>query len=175
MKIAVGVLLAAVLSAARADAQTSTPLPTAQVPAAQIAISGWRLECDSRSGPFACQLVDQVTARSNNAVIIAISLHVDAMTKSTLMVVQVPLGIANENAVRVGFENGAVQTLPIFTCNRNGCFARAAAGEPVLSAMRAAKQPLRIAYETLDANNAQQTITTSLSLDGFATAFDRLR
>ena len=138
-------------------------------------ISGWRLECDSRSGPLACQLIDQVTARSNNAVISAISLHVDAMTKGPIMVVQVPLGIAVEDAVRVGFENGAVQTLPIYTCNRNGCFARAQAGEPVLSAMRAAKQPLRIAYESLDSNAAKQTITITLGLDGFSAAFDRLR
>jgi invasion protein IalB len=148
---------------------------SAQVPQAEISISGWRLECDSLGGALQCHLLDQVTARGNNAVISAITIRRQSAANAPVMVVQVPLGIAVDNAVRVGFENGAVQTLPFFTCNRNGCFARAQVGEPVLSAMRAAKQPFRIAYETLDANGEKQTVTITLGLDGFSSAYDRLR
>jgi invasion protein IalB len=174
MRIAMGFVLVAALGAA-ADAQSPTPAPATQVPPAQIVISGWRLECNTVAGSLQCLLLDQVTARSNNAVISAISIRRANDGKSSAMVVQVPLGTAVDDAVRVGFENGAVQTLPFYTCNRSGCFARAAVGEPVLSAMRAAKQPLRIAYETLDTNGAKQTVTISLGLDGFSSAYDRLR
>lgn len=175
MKVLAALPLVAVLSAATAQAQTPSPPPSAQVPPAQITISGWRLECDSLSGPLACQVTDRVTARANDAVISAISLRIDPLAKTPVMLVHVPLGIAVQDAVRVGFETGAVQTLPVYTCNAGGCFARAALGAPVLAAMRSAKEPLRIAYAALDAKGAKQTITISLALDGFASAYDRLR
>lgn len=173
MRIAIRLVLFAVLSTA-AEAQTPGPTP-AQVPPAQISISGWRLECDSLGGGLQCQLIDQITARGNNAVISAISVRRTSDAGMPVMIVQVPLGIAVDDAVRVGFENGAVQTLPVFTCNRNGCFARAQIGEPVLSAMRGAKQQLRVAYQNLDANGGKQTVTISLALDGFPSAYERLR
>jgi invasion protein IalB len=175
MKVVAALSLVAVLSPAIAQAQTPAPPASAQVPPAQITISGWRLECDSLSGPLTCQVTDNVTARTNGAVISAISLRIDPLTKAPAMLVHVPLGIAVDDGVRVGFVNGAVQTLPVFTCNAGGCFARAALGTPVLAAMRAAKEPLHIAYDSLDAKAAKQTITISLALDGFASAYDRLR
>lgn len=183
MRLATGMVLFAALGAA-ASAQTTSPAPAArasaaptttqQVPQAQISISGWRLQCDSSGGALQCALLDQVTARGGGAIsTISITRPADAAAPSAL--VQVPLGIALADGIRLGFENGAVQTLSVFTCNRNGCFARAPLGEPTLAAMRAAKLPLRIAYESLADNGAKQTVTITLALDGFAAAYDRLR
>ena len=146
-----------------------------QVSPSEIQISGWQLQCDSKSTTgLNCQALDQVTARRNNAVISAVSIR-QTTDRKPVLYVQVPLGIALEDGIRVGFENGAVQALPAFTCNSNGCMARAPIGDPLLNAMRAAKQPLRIAYENLDGNLNKQTVTIVLGLDGFSAAYDKLR
>jgi invasion protein IalB len=121
-----------------------------------------------------CQLFNQVAIRSNNAVIGAISIRRPSGAKTPIMIVQIPEGTALDDAVRVGFENGTVETLPFYTCNRSGCFARGPVGEPMLNALRAGKQPLRIAYELLDSSAKKQTVTVTLGLDGFATAYERL-
>jgi invasion protein IalB len=139
----------------------------------QILISGWRLDCTSVGGALECQLRDEVTARANNAVISA-SIRQDATSAAPLAIVQIPLGTAIDDAVRVGFNNGALQRLPVRTCNRNGCFASGRLGQPVVAGLRAAKAPLRIAYDTLADSGAKQTVTISLGLDGFASAFARL-
>lgn len=146
-----------------------------QVAPAEIAISGWQLRCDAHAATgLNCQAFDEVTSRRNNAVIGAVSVRRGA-DRAPVIFVQVPLGIALEDGIRVGFESGAVQAIAPFTCNGNGCMARAPLGAPLLGAMRAAKQPLRIAYENLDGNLRKQTITIVLGLDGFAAAYDKLR
>jgi invasion protein IalB len=178
MKFACVVLLFAALSGT-AQAQTTappatSPPPTAQVPAAQIVISGWRYECDSSSGAFACHVNDVVTVRGGDSVVAAVRVQLAGESKSPVIAVQVPLGIAVAHGVRVWLDNGAAQTIPIFTCDRRGCFATSQLGGPMLAAMRTAKQRLRIAYEALNGTN-EQTISIQLGLDDFAPAYDQLR
>jgi invasion protein IalB len=179
MKLARVVLLFAALSGT-AQAQGappstgSSPAPAAQVPSSQIVISGWRYECDSSSGTFACHVSDVVTVRGGDTVVAALRIQLAGEPKSPVIAVQVPLGIAVAHGVRIWFENGALQTVPIFTCDRRGCFATAQLGGPMLAAMRSAKQRLRIAYEALN-GTAEQTISIQLGLDDFSAAYDQLR
>lgn len=171
MKTALAISLVAAL-AGTASAQGAPP--SAQVSPSQIVISGWRYECDSSTGAFACQVNDVVTVRSNGATVAAVRVRIANETKSPIVAVQVPLGIAVAHGVRLGFENGALQTLPIFTCDRRGCFATAELGQPVLAAMRAGKLPLRVAYEALN-GTAEQTISIQLGLADFPAAYDQLK
>ncbi len=85
---------------------------------------------------------------ATRALMLALALVPDA----PIVFVQLPLGIAIPNAVRVGTAGGALQTIAILTCNRDGCFGNARLGDPLLDAMRAAKEPLHLAYETLAAD-----------------------
>ena len=157
-----------------AASASGVPVTTQQVPAAQVSISGWRLQCSSAGAQLNCTLIDQVT-QANGAQIMTISVVRPSASAPPTAVVVVPLGMAIAGGVRLGFENGAVQALRIITCTRLGCVGRAQLGEPALAAMKAAKAPLRIAYDALAANGAAQTVTISLGLDGFAAAYDRLR
>src|SRR5581483_3909881 len=118
------------------------------------------------TGAFACQVTDVVGVRGSDAVVAAVRIRVATENKTPIVAVQVPLGIA--------VENGAMQTLPIFTCDRRGCFATAELGGPMLAAMRGAKSPLRIAYETLNGSN-EQTISVQLGMADFPAAYDQLR
>jgi invasion protein IalB len=184
VKLAAPVALFAALAVAPAAAQSPSPAPqpasprppaSVQVPSAQIEISGWRTECGYQGPAVSCELLDRVTRRSDNVVIAAVSLRMPAGAKTPTLVVQVPLGIAVQNAVRIGFENGIVQNIRLTTCTRAGCFARGEASEPLISTMQGGKLPLRIAYESLDTNGTAETITVTLGLDGFASAYDRMR
>jgi invasion protein IalB len=149
--------------------------PASPGPALQISISGWSLQCGSPGGgKLFCQLLDQVSVRSNGAVLAALSVHQTAGSKSPAMLLQVPVGIAVDEGVRVSVASGTEQTLPVVTCNRNGCFAQAPISAALLAAMRAGKAPLRVVYSVLDANGGKQAITITLSLDGFSTVYDRL-
>ncbi len=112
--------------------------------------------------------------RGNDVVVAAVRVRIAGETKEPVIEVQVPLGTALAHGVRIGFPSGAMQTFPFYTCDRRGCFATAQLGGPLLAAMRAAKAPLRIAYETLN-GNAQPTISVALGLDDFPAAFDQLR
>ncbi|HEY0798911.1 MAG TPA: invasion associated locus B family protein [Candidatus Baltobacteraceae bacterium] len=156
-------------AAAHAAAATSTPAP-----AAQVSISGWSLQCGSPGGKVACQVLDQVVIRSNNAVLGAVDVQLPAGAKSPLVFVQIPLGTAVDDPVRVGFTGGPTQSVPVATCNRNGCFAHAQIGDPLLTQMLAAKAPLSVAYELLDGAGNKQTITITLGLSGFPAMYAKL-
>jgi invasion protein IalB len=158
-------------------APVSAPAPAASPGQAspQISISGWSLQCSSPGGgKLFCQLLDQVSVRSNGAVLAAISVHQPTGSKTPTMLLQVPVGIAVDEGVHVSVAAGTEQTLPVVTCNRNGCFAQAPIGAALLAAMRAGKAPLRVVYSVLDSNGGKQAITITLSLDGFSTVYDRL-
>jgi invasion protein IalB len=157
-----------------ASAQTAPSSPTPAASPAQIVISGWRLDCATTAGTFACQLVNRVSLRSNNAVVGAVAVHLSGDGKSPLIDVQVPLGIALAPGVHIGTASGALQAVSLVRCRVDGCYARSTLGEPLLNAMRAAKEPLQIAYETFDANDQPQTITIRLGLNGFGAGYDKL-
>lgn len=148
---------------------------TQQVSPSAYSISGWRVECSSQSNALACQLIDQVTARANNGVIAGISVVQAGAAKTPTLVVQVPLGAALDQSVRVGFNSGAEQMVPFVSCYNNGCFARAALQDSMLAQMRNAKEPLSVSYSTYDANMNKQSIRITLPLDGFAVAYDKLK
>ena len=171
--LASGVLAVALVAvpqgAAPAQSQTTQIAPSA------YSISGWRLECSSQSNALSCQVVDQVVARSNNAVITGISIVQAGPAKTRTIVVQLPLGVALDQPVRVGFNAGPEQMLPFVSCYNNGCFARATLGDALFAQMRSAKQPLSVSYANLDGSLNKQNIRVTLPLDGFAVAYDKLK
>lgn len=148
---------------------------TTQVSPSAYSISGWRVECSSQSNALSCQLVDQVLARANNGVIAGISVMQAGAAKTPTIVVQVPLGSALDQPIRVGFNGGPEQQLTFVSCYSSGCFARGTIGGALLAQMRDAKQPLSVSYATLDAAFNKQTVRITLPLDGFAVAYDKLK
>jgi invasion protein IalB len=168
-------LHAALFLALGVAAGSSAQAQTTQLPASAYSISGWRVECSSQSNALACQLIDQVVARANNGVIAGLSVQQVGAAKTPTLIVQVPLGAALDQPVRVGFNAGTAQSVPFVSCYNNGCFARAALQDSMLAQMRDAKQPLSVSYSTYNANMQKQNINITLPLDGFAVAYDKLK
>lgn len=175
MRIVLSLLLAALLQSA-ASAQTgapATPAPAASPSA--ITISGWQLECASgNTGVLACEALDRVNVRANNAVVGALSIRLSSDKRTPLIFVQVPLSIAIPNDVRVGTPNGVVQNVKILTCTRNGCFGNMILGDPLLTVMRAAKVPLQMSYDSIAADSSIRTVTVSMGLNGFSETYAKL-
>ncbi len=165
--------LIALLAGSAVPAQTRAQ--TTQVAPSAYSISGWRVECASRSNALSCQLVNQVVARANNGVIAGISVQQTGAEKTPTIIVQVPLGAAVDSPVRVGLNAGSEELLPFVSCYSSGCFARATLGDALLAQMRDGKQPLSVSYASFDANMNRQTIRITLPLDGFAVAYDKLK
>jgi len=174
MKLGIFALLCAALTGVAAAQSPSPAAPAPTSSPSVIVVSGWRLECASNAADLACQALDRVSLRANNAVVGALSVRLSRDKKTPVLFVQVPLGIAIPNAVRVGTGSGALQTVQILTCNRDGCFGNARLGEPLLNAMRAAKEPLHLAYESIGSDSTARTITVNVGLAGFASAYDKL-
>lgn len=167
--VAVTLAFAALAQAAPAQAQTTQVSPQA------YSVSGWRVECTSANNALSCQLVDQITARANNGVIAGISVVQAGSAKAPTIVVQVPLGAALDEPVRLGFNGGAEQLLSFVSCYANGCYARGTLSDAMLAQMRDAKQPLALSYSAYASATNKQSIRITLPLDGFAVAYDKLR
>lgn len=176
MKIALSLFLAALIQSAAAAQTTAPATPVPAASPSTIAVSGWRLECSSaNTGNLACEALDRVSVRANNAVVAALSIRLSSDKKTPLLFVQVPLGIGIPEGVRVGTPNGAVQTVKILTCTRDGCFGNMTLGEPLLTVMQAAKVPVQVAYDAIAADASTRTITVSIGLSGFAETYAKLR
>lgn len=141
----------------------------------QIAITGWRVECDSKGAGLNCRVTDQAAQQSTNLVVAALGVTLASDTKKPVMTVQVPLQLAVGDPITLSSEDVS-QPYAALTCDRPGCFARAPISDALLAKMRSSKQPLKIVYNLVNpATLAKQTITVSLPLDGFAASLDKIK
>jgi invasion protein IalB len=177
MKIAIAALVFCIAAAGPALAQTAVPA-SAPAPAAaaapQIAITGWRVECDSQGTALNCRVTDQVTQSGTGALIGALAVALAPDTKKPVLTLQLPLGLAVTDPVTLS-SDGASQPYTLITCDRSGCFARAPIDAALLVKMRGDKQQLRVTYNIVNATLAKQTVTLALGLDGFDAALNKIK
>jgi invasion protein IalB len=179
MKIAVAALVFCIAAASPALAQTAASAPAqaaAPAPAtAQLAITGWRVECDSQGTALNCRVTDQATQTGTGALIGALSVALAPDTKKPVLTLQLPLGLAVTDPVTLTAD-GASQGYALVTCDRQGCFARAPIDAALLVKMRGDKQQLRVTYNVVNpANLTKQTLTLALGLDGFDAALNKIK
>lgn len=169
MKIITAVAVSCAVLTQAAGAQTPPP------PAAgQIAISGWRVECDSQGTTLNCRVSDQAAQTGTNLVVAALGVALAVDTKKPVLTLQLPLGLAVTDPVTISSDT-ASQPFSLVTCDRAGCFARAPIADALLAKMRAGTQPLRIAYNVISPTLAKQTVTLTLPLTGFAASLDKIK
>jgi invasion protein IalB len=161
-----------ILVAALTQAATAQTPPPAQT--SQIAISGWRVECDSQGTALNCRVTNRATQGGTGFVIAALGVAIANDTKKTVLTLQLPLGLAVTDPVTLTADSVS-QPYSIITCDRAGCFARAPIGDALLDKMRDGKQSLRIAYNVVGPTLLKQTVTLTLPLDGFAVALNKIK
>jgi invasion protein IalB len=141
---------------------------------ANVAISGWKLECSPTKDALACRALDTIVQASNGGLVIGFSLVMTPDGKTNLTI-NVPLGTSVRTPVGVSIAGGPAQNFPFLACGQQGCFATGNVNADLLSAMRAAKTNLTVTYGVLDGNLAEHVVTASLPLTGFPEVYDKLK
>ncbi len=156
-----------------APANAATPPPQEATTPANVAITGWKLECDPGKTALACQVLNSIQT-ANGALVIGFSVQPAADGKTSLTI-KVPLEASVRTPIGVSVTGGASQSFQFLTCSPQGCFATGTISADLLAAMRAAKGDLKVAYVLLDASLTERTITATIPLAGFAQVYDKLK
>jgi invasion protein IalB len=154
-----------------AGAQTAPTVPAA--PAPQIAISGWKVECDSQGTALNCRVTNRA-AENSGFVIAALGVALAADTKKPVLTLQLPLGLAVTDPVTL-VDDTVSQAYSLVTCDRAGCFARAPISDALLDKMTTGKLPLRLSYNIVGPTLVKQTVTLTLPIDGFAASLNKIK
>jgi invasion protein IalB len=161
------VLVAALTQAAGAQTAPAAPAP-------QVAISGWKVECDSQGTALNCRVTNRATEGGTGFVIAALGIAMASDTKKPILTLQLPLGLAVTDPVTIS-EETVSQPYSLITCDRAGCFARAPISDALIDKMRDGKQGLRVAYNVVGPTLLKQTVTLTLPLDGFTAALNKIK
>lgn len=160
--------------AAPALAATPPPQSGPATTSANVAVTGWKLECDPGKTTLACHMLNQIVSSSNGALIIGFTL-VPTSDGQTVLTMQVPLGTSVRTPIGVSVTGGPSQTYQFLMCSQQGCFATGPINADLLAAMRAGKGEMRVTYAVLDTNLVEHDVTASLNLAGFSQVYDRLK
>jgi invasion protein IalB len=154
----------------------ATPAPEAAgtTTSANVAVTGWRLECDPGKTALACHANNSIVQASNGGLVIGFTVAQTADGK-TILTMNVPLGTSVRTPMGVSVAGGPSQSFEFLTCSQQGCYATGTLNADLLAAMRDAKGDLRVTYDVLDNNLVPHTITASLPLTGFSQVDDRLK
>ncbi|HTV93373.1 MAG TPA: invasion associated locus B family protein [Verrucomicrobiae bacterium] len=155
-------------------AATPAPPVGGTTTSANVAVTGWRLECDPGKTALACHANDSIVQSSNGGLVIRFTVAQTADGK-TILTMNVPLGTSVRTPIGVSVAGGPSQSFQFLTCSQQGCYATGSLNSDLLAAMREAKGDLRVVYDVLDNNLVPHTITASLSLVGFSQVDDRLK
>lgn len=145
---------------------------TAAATAPPVAITGWRVECDSQGVALNCHASDQVAQGNLNIAAFGVQLAAD--TKKPVLTMQLPLGMAVTDPVILSVDTMS-QNYPLITCDRGGCFARAPISDGLLEKMRAGKAPLKVQYNLINATLVKQTVTLTIPLNGFDASLAKIK
>jgi invasion protein IalB len=160
------VVLAA--SAGVADVAVRAAQNTASLPS--DGGSGWRVECANDGKALDCRAINRVSHRETQQLIAAVAIRIPPDTKKPVVTIQLPLGIQVTQQVTMRVDDGQPERYPIQTCTQTGCLTGAAASDVLISTLRGGRE-LKVAFHSL----ANQMVTVTMPLAGFALAYDKIK
>jgi invasion protein IalB len=167
--------------AATATAQLAPPAaapspPPAPAPAAaetpQTPALVWTTRCTSegRRLPLDCAMEQRAFITSTGQFIGSVTLRLPPDTQSPVMMITTPLGLSLAGGVVFNIDGGTPTTLPLQTCDNNGCYAGAPVSSELLAAMSRGTT-LNVTFKNL----SQQDISLPMSLIGFTAAYQKIQ
>jgi invasion protein IalB len=132
--------------------------------------TGWRVECANDGKALDCRAINRVSHRETRELIAAVALRIPPDIKKPVVTVQLPLGIQVTDQITLPVDDGKPERYPIQTCTQTGCLAGAPASDALLGTLRGGRE-LKVAFHSL----ANQTITVTMPLAGFALAWDKVK
>jgi invasion protein IalB len=132
--------------------------------------SGWRVECANDGKALDCRAINRVHQRDTQQLIAAVAIRIPPDTKTPVMTIQLPLGIQVTQNASLRVDDGQPEHYPIQTCTQSGCVAGAPASDALIGRLRGGRE-LKVAFHSL----ANQTVTVTMPLAGFALAHDKIK
>ena len=129
--------------------------------------AAWRVECAGDGKTLDCRAIQQMINRDDKQLIAQLSARTNP-DKTTVLLIQLPLGISLTEPVQLKVDNGTAERYPVQTCTNVGCIVSVPLKDPLMAAMRSGTL-LKISIQ--DTN--KRTINIDVPLLGFGLAFDK--
>ncbi|MEM8798048.1 MAG: invasion associated locus B family protein [Pseudomonadota bacterium] len=124
------VLAGFVCLSAASPSLSQTPEEGTGVPGAEgaglpqnITNDGWKLNCREANETERCAAQISLREAQRNQQVLRVQIQTDPRNDRNLMVLQMPLGLFLPAGAELLLDDRRLQTLPIQTCNQQGCFA----------------------------------------------------
>jgi invasion protein IalB len=89
--------------------------------------------------------------------------------KKLLMAIRVPVGLYLPAGLSIKVDDGNAQSIPLQTCDLQGCYAETEIGPAMATALKTGKHSINCQ------DPSKKQIVLPLTLDGFATAFEKIQ
>ena len=133
----------------------------------------WSVVCRSagREETLACTMEQQIIVRETGRRLARLTIKTTKATEAGFasMLLQVPLGLSIADGLTMQVDQAAPVTIPIQTCDANGCYGGHIVDQALLSALRAGSQ-LVLSFFDLQ----KQKIDVNFTLAGFTAAYSRI-
>jgi invasion protein IalB len=168
-------MLAAAFLAAPAGAATDPKADVKETPqqaTAQTREQGWVAQCSSasREAKPDCAVNQRVVLAQTGQLLAGITVRVPSDTRKPVMMLQAPLGLYLPPGMSVTVDKGKPLTVPLQTCDNNGCYAGQPIPADLLKSLQSGEQVV-LGFQNLN----RQDIKVTISLKGFEDAFKKVK
>lgn len=158
-----------------AQSTTLTPSPSTPPngqPGEAPSGPGWISKCESqfRKGPLECSLEESLFTANTRQLVASVVVHVRSNAHETIMAIRVPAGIYLPAGLSLKIDSGKAQSVPLQTCNAQGCFAEMPLSADLLTALTSGKR-LSISFQDM----AKKDVVLPFPLDNFAEVFGKIQ
>ena len=136
-------------------------------------VRNWKVVCVSagREETVACTMEQQIIVRETGKRLARLTIKTTNTTEAGFasMLLHVPLGLSIADGLTMQVDQIAPVTIPIQTCDANGCYGGRIVDQALLAALRAGSQLVLSFF-----NMQKQKIDANFTLAGFAAAYSRI-
>jgi invasion protein IalB len=130
----------------------------------------WAVNCATVQTELTCVASQSFFVKETGQRFMTVSVNPPRGDKKTTLVLQLPLGIYLPAGVSMQFGKAAAKTIPIISCDQNGCTAEYTATDAEVKSMLSGEN-LLVAVQARD----QKPLSVNVPFDGFDTAYSKLR
>jgi len=172
--LAAGALSAALL-ALPAGAATNPKAKAESAPkqtTAQTRTTGWVAQCSSkaRGATPDCAVTERIVLAQTGQMVAGITIRVPSDTRKPVLMLQAPLGLYLPPGMSLTIGKNKPVTVPLQTCDNNGCYAGQPVSDAVLKQFRSAES-LSLKFQNVN----RQDVTITVPLKGFSKAYDQVK
>jgi invasion protein IalB len=132
----------------------------------------WVSNCvsDARKSPLLCSMQGTLVLKNSGQAVAFVIVRMQPDVHEPLMVVRVPGGVYLPAGLSISVGDGKPQSMPLQTCDQQGCFAEMQINSDLLAALKVGKQLSIICQDA-----AKNKIVFPITLDNFADVFQKIQ